>query len=355
MRFFLIAFFLFISLPIWALDRDTTQVILKNTMDDYIIPSYQRVEGATNDLTDQVVSLCARPNNQTLDAARQAFLQTVHTWSFVEIFLIGPVIEDHRIERFFYFPDRKGRGLRQVQVALANQDENVAKMATLQKMSIALQGLGALEFLLFGQGSEDLATNYDFRCQFINSVSENIKNIAHELSHAWREDKNLRRDWYEPRPDNKLFQTNEEALGEILTTIIYGLESIQKRRLNVFLQDPPKKDRPKLAAFWRSEATMMSLVANLKGLEKLFTASAIETLLLPEKRSLGYTIRDELNQSITLAEKLDGSINDLLRNEDDRQTLKHISRVLRSLTHHLEEEFAPEAGLVVGFSFEDGD
>jgi predicted lipoprotein len=66
----------------------------------------------------------------------------------------GPVTEENRLERILFWPDRKGIGLKQVQAAIAGEDATAADPQTLPGKSVAMQGLGALEFVLFGTGSD---------------------------------------------------------------------------------------------------------------------------------------------------------------------------------------------------------
>ena len=58
------------------------------------------------------------------------------------------MLQDNRFERILYYPDRKGLGLRQVQALLAEQDASVLAVGALEGKSVAVQGLGALEFVL---------------------------------------------------------------------------------------------------------------------------------------------------------------------------------------------------------------
>ncbi len=69
---------------------------------------------------------------------------------------MGPAREDNRFERLFFWPDRRGRGLRQVQGILAEEDETATDPATLYQKSVAVQGLLALDFVLSGEGNETL-------------------------------------------------------------------------------------------------------------------------------------------------------------------------------------------------------
>jgi predicted lipoprotein len=88
---------------------------------------------------------------------KDAFAAAVVAWSNVEILRFGPITENRRFERLFHWPDPKGLGQRQIEAALKSRDEAVTQPDELAGKSVALQGLPALEYLLYGNGAEILA------------------------------------------------------------------------------------------------------------------------------------------------------------------------------------------------------
>lgn len=338
-----------------ALAQTREQDVLRNTLDGYIAPAYAQLARTTRLLFEQVDTLCSQPNAAHLSTAREAFQVTVEDWSFIEWFRIGPVLRNNRVERFFYFPDRKSRGLRQVQTALAKQDGAVLEVSSLAKMSVALQGLGALDFLLFGTGADGLEAGDAFRCQFADAVSANLHSIAESLATAWQQDQQLRTIWNTPSETNRLFRTDKEAMNALIGTLIHGLEAVRDTRIGVFLRETSDRDRPKSAPLWRSESTMASIAANLEGLEALFTRSRIETVLPKDFRYLGDAIRFEFEQSIKTAREINAPPSDLLVDIERREKLVYLNTGINFLLDRLDNELALAAGLSAGFSFGDGD
>jgi len=122
--------------------------IARDALNNYIRPGYAALADRANTLAGSSKALCAGASNTTLKTARETFAQTVEAWSEIEPVRFGPVLQDHRYERLFYWPDAKGLGAKQVREALAKQDATVKDPATLASKSVALQGLPALEYLL---------------------------------------------------------------------------------------------------------------------------------------------------------------------------------------------------------------
>ncbi|MEM6666193.1 MAG: imelysin family protein [Pseudomonadota bacterium] len=106
-----------------AADAPRFKSAVENALDRVIIPNYATFMGAPEAMERPVRGLCEAPSLSALDNARAAFAKTVLTWSRVEMFRFGPAHENNRFEKLFYWPDRKGRGLRQVQAILAEQNE----------------------------------------------------------------------------------------------------------------------------------------------------------------------------------------------------------------------------------------
>ena len=331
------------------------RAVLENVLNGYIVPAYQDFEKNTRQLSERANRLCARPGHKHLDQLREAFGGTVIAWSSVEWFQVGPIVDNNRIERILFFPDRKSRALRQVQSALQGKNEAVLDLAGLQLMSVAVQGLGALDFLLFGKNSGLLAEGDDFRCGFIKSIGKNLHHIARASLDAWQENEGLRHAWTRPQEDNPLYRTQQEALNLLISTLVHALEAIRDTRIGVFLREDADRDRPKSAALWRSSSTMPSIAANLEGLETLFTQSRIESILPENASQTGDTIRFEFRQAIKTARQLNAPVANLLLVPGQREKIRFLALSIGFLIDRLETELSPALGIHVGFSFGDGD
>ena len=332
------------------------QSVLQNTLTHYIVPAYAELTQATGLLQQQIDTLCDDPSGKHLMAAQQAFQTTVQAWSGVEWFRLGPVMEAHRVERFFFFPDRKSIGLRQVQAALIRQDSALLDPHHLPQQSIALQGIGALDYLLFGTGADTLQTQGGYRCRLAGSISQNLYQIATHLHTDWQQNATLRADWLHPTATNPLFRTGQAAMNRFIGLLIHGLEAIRDTRLQAFLRATPQQDRPKSAPLWRSQATLALITDGLTGLQRLFEQSQITMLLPPDMRQLANNIQFEFAQSIRVAHALSATpVATLLSNPAQRDQLLQLQRNLQFLINRLNHELAPRLGLMAGFSFGDGD
>ena len=266
-------------------------------------------------------------------------------------------MSENRLERILFFPDRKGTGRKQVQAAIATKDESVTDAASLAGKSVAMQGLGALEFILFGTGSQGLAEgDAAHRCAFGRAAATNTANLSAELSAGWESGSTYLPVFLNPGPDNPLFRTDLEALNVVMGQMIHGLEAIRDTRIGAFLnKENPARDRAKSALYWRSQMTLPSISAGVAGLEELFTRSGIEVAVQDLAPRLGDTIRFEFNQAIRTADSLDAPTDELLADPQRREKLAYLAYAIEIIIGCLDQDFAQAGGLAVGFSFGDGD
>jgi predicted lipoprotein len=349
-RFALLASALFVPLP--ALAANST---VEKAIDGFVRPTYADFHSAAAKETGDVQALCAEPSPERLAEAQENFVALVSAWSTVEIIRFGPVTEENRLDRILFWPDRKGIGLKQVQAALASKDATATDLAQLVGKSVAMQGLGALEFVLFGTGAEALGTPGDpYRCAYGLAIAGNIEGMAKAIVEDWQAPAGIAGTWANPGPDNPLYRTDDEALTELFDVFVHGLEMTRDVRLNGFLGANADDDKPKQAIYWRSGATVISLGANLAGMKTLFEMSGLASLLPSDAAWIADSISFEFDTSGRMIGHVAKPITEVLA-APQRGGLP----AFRLITSHLSELFgvnmAGALGLSAGFSSLDGD
>ncbi len=322
---------------------------------NFVIPAYEQLALAADAMEKSMESLCAAQSPDGLTEAQSNFISLVNAWSEAEIIRFGPITIDNRLERILFWPDRKSIGLKQVQGALADRDPSATDAPQLAKKSVAMQGLGALEYVLFGTGSESLHAPGDaYRCQYGLAVANNIDGITKAVFDAWRVPDGMAVQWSNAGPDNPVYHNDDEAMTELFNVFVHGLEMTRDVRLKGFLGAEPADDKPKSAIYWRSGATIVSLSANLHGMRKMFEASGLGGKLPQDSAWIAESINFEFNTANLMFDKAAGPIVEVLK-DDRRNTLPAVLLI----TSHLSELFginlAATLGLTAGFSSLDGD
>ncbi len=101
------------------------------------------------------------------EALKKDFADTVLAWAAVEFLRFGPMSQIGRPERFDFWPDPRGVTLRQVNALIAKRDASALDPAALAKKSAAVQGLSALEILLYDDAHSIAADDEEarYRCK----------------------------------------------------------------------------------------------------------------------------------------------------------------------------------------------
>ncbi|KRB26191.1 MULTISPECIES: imelysin family protein [unclassified Mesorhizobium] len=330
--------------------------IIQPAIDGFVRPAYADLHQHAETLTKAMHKLCEAPSQGELDATRTEFSATVHAWSSVEIIGFGPIKENNRLERMLFWPDRKSIGLKQVQAALSDKDPAATDPAQLAGKSVAMQGLGALEFVLFGDGADALAGKDDpYRCAYGAAVAGNIETMAGEVSAAWNKPDGFAALWANPGPQNALYRDGNEAVTELVGVFINELEMVRDVRLKGFLGGKPEADKPKQAIYWRSQNTTNSLAGNLAGIDALFQASKLGDALPPDARWMAESIHIQLVNGVATAKSVPGPIDKALADPALGEKLEHFALITSSLSTLIGTRLTAEFGLTAGFSSLDGD
>ena len=328
--------------------------VVTSLVDDVIIPAHAAFAEAADGEADLMAALCEAPSPETLDEARAGFLDAVRAFSRIELFRIGPARENNRVERLLFWPDRRSRGLQQIAAVIAEEDESATSLDTLEAKSVAVQGFPALEYVLYGAGSETLAEDADFRCRYGMTVADSIARIAAELEEGWAGD--FRQTLVEAGPDNPVYRSHGEALQDLLQAGAEQLELTGALKLGGSIGETEADAKPKLAPFWRSNATLSALVGNLEGVAVLMTDDL--AALLGDKAYLTQSTIFELRSAATALMRYDDDPRSFVELAEDPEAHRYLAYAESPIAgaHTILAEQIPTAlGLISGFNAMDGD
>jgi predicted lipoprotein len=332
--------------------------IARAALTDVVRPGYAALAEATAALNDQVAALCEAPSSASLEAARQTFATAVAAWSKVEILRFGPIVADHRYERLFFWPDPKGLGDRQIRDALAKRDESVTKPEALSGKSVALQGLPALEYLLYGDGAETLtAPSGDgaFRCAFARAVAANSEAIAKSVAEDWREGSPYEKSFLAPGPDATPYREAKEVTLELFKSFTPGIELVRDQKLGKPLGASPEEARPKLAAFWRSGQSLANAAGNLEGVRALFAKGGLAQIVADDSPGVEKSVLFDLGHAIEVLNGIGKPMAEVAVDADLRAKIEALRVSLKSAGKTAADAIARGASLAFGFNAMDGD
>ncbi|WP_425374209.1 imelysin family protein [Neorhizobium lilium] len=330
--------------------------VMTAAVNGFIRPGYDAFQKSAETMTGAMKTLCEAPSKTSYEAARSAFRDVGVSWARIEIVRVGPVIEQNRFERILFYPDRKSTGLKQVQAALTKGDESVTDPVALGTKSVAMQGLGALEYVLAGNGAEELLkTPQSFRCRYGAAIAGNIGNVARQVSEIWDAPDGIAKTWEQPGPDNPAFRTGGEAITALLGILVHGTEAVRDQRIETFYKGSDKVKFPKQALFWRSENTWASIKGNLEGLSALLETSNMAELLADKDRPVVVQTQKQLQSLIALTGTITPDLEKAVADKAEQKKLDTMLAGTKDVIGKLNDGYGGAIGLSSGFSFADGD
>jgi hypothetical protein len=358
MRLLLAAGFFLVAAPAFAAPAIDTREMIAGAVEGYVRPGFHQLATDSAALETGLGVLCATPSASALEAVREEFRQAVLAFSRIEFLRMGPLNVADRAERLLFWPDNKGIALRQVQQALAQQDPTAATPDTLRKKSVAMQGLGALEYVLFGTGGETLATaDGAYRCSYGHAIATLVAGLTATIDGEWQDNgpDGQVQHMLDPQPDAQDFRTSLEVVEKLSGSLITGNEAIRDQRLTPILSPSDGRLKPKSALFWRSGMTTKALEANFSGLKALFDAGKYAEGLGVANAWITRGVRYEYDLAIAAAASFDAPLEKLTADPALVEKLKAMVTVTGTLDTMLGTNLAQALGLSVGFSQLDGD
>lgn len=339
-----------------AVDDTAMQDFVDRVMAAIIVPAFERLDRETIELNDTVASLCASPDAAKLADADAAFADVAIAWAAVMPLQIQPMLTDAQRERFYFWPDPRGVTLRQIQPAIIDQDPTTTDPHTLRDKSVALQGLGALEYLLYGTGSEAIVAGSDagrYRCAYAAAITTNLVALSEALADAVSPGGSFGALIAAPGADNPLYQSADDAVADIVLTAISAIELARDAFLAPILGDNSEQARPQLAPMRRAGLSLDFLDAIFRGSAALILGGDINEALPEDQTWITNSLRSEFDAARNAVP--DAGIPIETAVAEHRSELELIGLIVDNLKALLGTNLTAALGLNLGFNSLDGD
>ncbi len=350
-----------VSLASWALPLAAPAVraatlppdLGERLLQAYIQPAMREFHDSTRALQEALDAHCARPAATTGQAVGREFAAVVRAWSYIEFLRFGPLMEQNRYERVHFWPDPRGVVLRQVRQLVDGTGE-MPDVAALATQSVALQGLPALEYLLYrehGLLSQPAAAPRR-SCGHAQAVAGNLAAIGAELAAEWRADSEFGRQFVQPAPGRALYRDQREVASEAFKALSTGLQFARTVKLQPVLGASAQDARPRRAPFWRSGLAARSQQWGIDGLYRFYVAGAYA--YRRDEQWMDEGVRGELLRAAQGFEAFP-AWEEGLHSAEGHRRLQLASLVLKNAKDIIDEHVAPAFGVRIGFNALDGD
>jgi uncharacterized protein len=340
-----------IALTLLLPSTASAQTPSRQILSAYILPNTAELVHAAGRLKDSLTTQCQQPDTFTPQKIKADFDRLATQWAYVEVLRFGPLVEANRFERFFMWPDT-GRTGRQIQAAVTANQQDVLDAGQLAKKSVALQGMPALEYILF---QPDLKTDPAFRCAYALAIATRLDATAMDIAAGWQVEEPFGKSFSTPSKTG-IYHSQREVLAETVKALVTALKFTRETKLLPALGATPEQARFQRAYLWRSHNTFHGLSATLDAVTALYRAAGFEALLKDDPNKIGSAIAFELARAQEVANRLRGvEAAQAFSDPATREDISYIAVLLESVHSRIAQDLAPVIGVGVGFNALDGD
>ncbi|MDV6253858.1 imelysin family protein [Vibrio sp. EA2] len=271
-------------------------------------------------------------------AVKQQWHETMRAWMALQGQQRGPASALEQSWNVQFWPDKKNTTGRKMS-ALTKSDQ-VWSAQQISTQSVTVQGLGALEWLLYDSGST-LETNSN-TCSTGVSIAKNLNAKAKLIAQAWGQN---------PWKAMQNTQWESEYISLLSNQLDYSMKKLSRPMAKI------GHPRPYFSESWRSGTSLVNLKANVQSMQTLYFANGkgLDSLLREQGKS---SLADRVTRQFAMT--LDSwpeenSLFTALQTVDGYRAVLAQYNKLEQLKYLIHEEVAIELGVVIGFNATDGD
>lgn len=338
--------------------------MISSAVDNSILPALGSFEQASQATAEKVGAWCASPSAASLEDARKAFGESVHSWARIEYIRFGPARTNNRWQRIAFLPDPRGVARRQVAKALADRKPEMLTADGIAMQSAALQGLPALEILLFSIPESEAAEITNYRCKLSTAIAGYVAAQARDMKSGWMGPDGWRERLIKAGPDDPDYKSPNEAAAELLRALLTGLQIVREEMLLPWQKAAEERKAWAGMPFELSgharEVTVTSLIS-LRGLHKALHLDLVIRSIAAKSRDKKWLARWVPSAYGALEEDVKTAIlpskegADAVASEDNLKELRRARFNINGLRQIIGREIAPAAALTIGFNELDGD
>jgi hypothetical protein len=333
---------------------------------DYLLPRYRALALATGKQEQSWAAFCRQPSVDGFAGARSAFQDAMDAWMPLQHIHTGPASLQSRIDRIYFWPERKNAVIKQVGTLLQSGDAAALAPERIAVASVAVQGFPALQLLLYD--GEDPARAFlagdpaaALRCAYGTAVARNLSAIAAQLVEGWTA-AIAAMQAVPPRYDSSygLPPSAKETAQQLFTDLLTLFQLVGDLKLALPLGQSLQNPKPKLAESWRSGRSLRNVALNLASAQAMYgkERSAGFRSLMPASGDNGgldekitEAFADTASSLSAVPMPLDAAVGD----SGGRPEVEVLLTNVRHLRDLVGQQLPPTIGLSVGFNALDGD
>lgn len=331
----------------------TPTAIIGHTVSNIYAPSFSQFSQVAESHNAAANTYCNGHSDSALAQLRAEFKSLVASYSSIEFFRIGALNLDNRLNRFFYWPDKRRVVERQLRTLVFQLSSSTLTSEELSNKSVAVQGLPALERLIFGRHFQQQISSIEKvrNCRLILAISANIVTMSGNISADWHPDSRWVRSLLNAEQNSDYFRSDDEVLRSIVTQIIVGVDVVLNRKIAPL--HGSEVDIRK-APLWRSEQSLSMISNNLNSLRALTIDSGLAQISnLASELAFEFRSAEQMLQKLKQLPTLVDNRGEVVA--DAQLLARSLSAVVGGIQYTLNDRFTQMLGVSAGFNSEYGD
>jgi hypothetical protein len=335
------------------------------------VPFLMQLETATATLVAAATALKKQPDAAAFATVQQGFNAVSDAWAAVQLLRFGPLSQEQRLDRLAYWPERGNVTEKQMAAFLSAADKGKLAPAGFAKASVALQGLSALERLLYdGEKTADSKPVSDkalaeltaqtpaaaYRAAMIAAIATNLQQIAKEGRKAWHDlsAKLAKGD------QAGLAASPQEATNQIYAGLVTEIQLIGGQKIGIPLGKSADAAKPRQTEQWRSGRSLQDIKLNIAALRQALLGDPAGSVIALVSTDAAAAMQGKLTAALdgcdqavpTVTQPLDIAVSDDKAGRPEVQALLVKINQLRDV---LTNDLPKAAGITLGFNDLDGD
>lgn len=335
------------------------QALVLGVADGQIIPAAQQFRDKGGALRHAAQSFCAAPSPAGLEAVKAGFHETMDAWQAVQPSPFGPVDAFNRGQRVHFWPDKKSSGDRQMAQLLKERNADSLDPTRMAFASVAVQGLPALELLVFGEGNADklLAGGEDaaFRCRLATAIAVNLATMGAEIAGDWTKAEGFRSTLANAGQPTSPYTDHKQAAAQMFNAMHTQLEAVAEVKLARPLGTSPEDARALRAESWRSQRSLDNILRNLEAVKAMAEAGLLPALAADGKPAAGQKLMAAFDDALAAGRSLGMPLEQAVTEPAGWKKLAALKAKTKEAGRILGTEVGPAIGLQLGFNGLDGD
>lgn len=316
--------------------------VATRAVDGFVRPGYERLADAAKGHAAGWVEVCVAPDRAGVGRLAVSFRRLADAWARIEFVRYGPVVEDFRAERINFWPDKRNattRGLAELTAAGAAEPT----VASVRAASAAVQGLPALERLLFDPGAAERLASTSSEgaraCAAGRAIAAGLALTTAEVAAGWG-----------PLADATTADpaAARETAARLTTDLLAGFQTLIDGKLLPALGKTAETARPEALEGRRAGRVRASFAEPLAGQEALAT-------LLAGSGPQSASLTAALATVRSVADGLPDDFADSLAQPKRRSKAILLLDALRAAQDVALSDLPVLVGVTVGFNSRDGD